>query len=62
MPLKPLYSLKAFQADFSLSESTLFRMLKAGEIRAHKRNGNTVIKGEEVQLWLDSLPEVERVA
>lgn len=62
MPLKPLYSLKVFREQFSISERTLFRMLAAGEIKSHKRNGNTVIKGEEVQRWLDSLPEANRAA
>jgi excisionase family DNA binding protein len=62
MPLKPLYSLKAFRADFCISPSTLFRMLKAGEIQSHKHGGRTVIKGEEVQRWLDSLPGTQRAA
>jgi hypothetical protein len=62
MTLKPLYSPKVFQADFCVSHSTFFRMLKAGEIQTHKHNGRTVIKGEEVQRWLDSLPESQRAA
>ncbi len=62
MVVKPLYPAKVFRADFGLNTTGFYALLKSGALKAHKVNGRTFVKGEEVERWLASLPEVKAAA
>ena len=56
MRLKPLYKVSEFLADFSMSRRRFYDLVNAGTIRTHKSGKFTVVKGEDAQAYLDSLP------
>lgn len=62
MLLKPLYRAKEFKADFGVNNTGFYALLKSGALKAHKVNGRTFVKGDEVERWLASLPEVKAAA
>ena len=56
MRLKPLYKVSEFLADFSMSRRRFYDLVNAGVIRTHKAGKFTIVKGDDAQAYLDSLP------
>jgi hypothetical protein len=54
--LKPIYKVSEFLAAFSMSRARFYELAKAGKIRTHKSGKFTVVKAEDAQAYLDSLP------
>jgi excisionase family DNA binding protein len=53
------YTLGALATAIGVHKSTIFRVIRSGELRAKKLGGRTIIPACEVDRWLDSLPDRE---
>ena len=53
------YTPGALAAAIGVHKSTIFRVIRSGELRAKKLGGRTIIPACEVDRWLDSLPDRE---
>jgi excisionase family DNA binding protein len=50
---------KQFCEDYGVSRATLYRLLASGTLTARKNGRATLIDGESVQRWRNSLPAFE---
>jgi excisionase family DNA binding protein len=53
---KLAYTMAEVAKATGVGRSTLWRLRRAGELKAWKCGGKTLIKAEELQRWLASLP------
>jgi excisionase family DNA binding protein len=53
------YTPDALATAIGVHKSTIFRVIRSGELRAKKLGGRTIIPASEVDRWLDSLPDRE---
>lgn len=54
---KRAYTVAQFCQEFSVSKSSFYRMIKDGELKTKKRGHRTLIRAEDAEAWLDSLPD-----
>lgn len=59
MTLKPAYTVNEFLAAFGLGRTRFYELVNARELIARKNGGRTIVRGDDAQRWLDSLPSVE---
>jgi excisionase family DNA binding protein len=55
MPDKPIYSIKEFAATYGLGRSTVYRLLRSGDLKARKVGKRTVIAASDGKSWLRRL-------
>ena len=55
------YTPGSLATAIGVHKSTIFRVIRSGELRAKKLGGRTIIPACEVDRWLDSLPDREQV-
>jgi excisionase family DNA binding protein len=53
------YTPDALATAIGVHKSTIFRVIRSGELRAKKLGGRTIIPACEVDRWLDALPDGE---
>ena len=58
MPLKPAYTVNEFLAAFGVGRTRFYELINSGELKAHKSGARTIVRGEDAQAWLDSLPAI----
>jgi hypothetical protein len=57
--MQPLaFSVRAAAAAASVSRSTLYNEIRAGELQARHRGRRVVILAKDLECWLDRLPPV----
>jgi excisionase family DNA binding protein len=55
MPDRPIYSINEFAATYGLGRSTVYRLLRSGDLKARKIGKRTVIAAEDAESWLGRL-------
>jgi excisionase family DNA binding protein len=59
---RELYSPREAEHILSVSHATLYRLINAGRLDAHKIDGKTVITTASIRAFLTSLPKVGEAA
>ena len=59
MTLKPAYTVNQFCEAFGVGRTRFYDLVNAGELKTRKNGGRTIVRGDDAQAWLDSLPAVE---
>jgi excisionase family DNA binding protein len=49
---KAVYSVPEFAATYGLGRSTVYRLLRSGDLKARKIGKRTVITAEDAESWL----------
>ena len=57
LPAPAVYNVKQACAALNLGPNKLYSLLRSGELRGVKIGARTAIKPEEIQRFIDSLPE-----
>jgi excisionase family DNA binding protein len=55
---KPAYSLAEARALAGVGRTTLYKVIRAGELRAIKIGGRTVILADDLLRWLNRMPAI----
>jgi len=58
MEIPSAHSIEQVCEKSQVSRSTIYRAIKAGELRAVKRGRRTLVLGQNLKQWLENLPAV----
>ena len=56
---KAAFTIREAAHEAAMSQRTIYRRLKAGELKARKSNRKTLILAEDLKTWLANLPIAE---
>jgi excisionase family DNA binding protein len=56
-----LYTVPHFAETFGLGRSTVYRLLRSGDLKARKLDKRTVIDAKDVESWLRELQMLNRL-
>ena len=58
MPTAATFTVRQFLAWANVSHTTFYKELSAGRLKAYKVGRRTLVRQEDAQAWLNSLPQV----
>ena len=57
--VKKLLTQKEFSLEYGPSRTTIWKMIRSGQLTAKKRGKLVVIRREDAEAWAESLPQIE---
>ncbi|MEM8650079.1 MAG: hypothetical protein AAGF54_06075 [Pseudomonadota bacterium] len=60
--MKLAYSVREFLNEVPFGKTTFYKEVKRGKLQVHKLGKKTVVKGDEAQRYIESLPAAEELA
>ncbi len=56
---KAAYTVGEFIRDHGIGRTKFYELVNAGELRARRVGGRTIVTAEDAKAWLDNLPAVQ---